>query len=369
MRRQSFVIDGVSILLLASWMLVGGYGCLSEIFLEVPPGNSEALAIRGWVKDAEMPEVAARITKVSDFKVSDTPVPVNNATVSLWDGKGNVLDIPFEEDGLYRLLIPGNDRPLQILPGSAYHLVVKLPDGRQYESATETLWPVPEPRNMEYQIIKRIVKNEVGNLEMGEFLQFLINTPLLYTADGRRSFLKWDFQGVYRFTETNLTVPYPNTRTCYFSEALNLEQVSVYDGNANSSDQLLRYLLMEEPLDYRFYDGFYLTTRQQSLSEGAYEYWQSLGEIVNRTGNFFESPPGKLKGNFRNVEQEAEEVFGYFYATQERIIRQYVPPLPERVNAFCPLSAHPDDETVLPLCLDCQSRAGSTLIKPVYWEE
>ena len=33
------------------------------------------------------------------------------------------------------------------------------------------------------------------------------------------------------------------------------------------------------------------------------------------------------------------------------------------------IAAHPDDETVPPLCLDCQSRAGSTLIKPVYWEE
>jgi hypothetical protein len=267
------------------------------------------------------------------------------------------------------LLIGENDRVVKITPGAAYQLVVELADGSRYESDIEPLWEVPEPVNLAYTIAERVIKNEAGNLETGAFVQFSVNTDLLQTADKQRSFLKWDFLGVYRFTETNLTVPYPNTRTCYFSEDLHLEKVKAYDGNGNNQDKLLNYVLMEEPLDHRFYDGFYLTVRQQSLSEGAFQYWSRLGELVDRTGNFFEAQPGKLRGNFRNVDNRAEQVYGYFYATQEKIIRLYVPPLPERVNAFCPLFAHPDDETTPAVCLDCQSRAGSTLNKPDYWTE
>jgi hypothetical protein len=289
--------------------------------------------------------------------------------VVLIDEFNNGIDIPMQAPGIYELeLIPGASG-LEVRRGGAYQLSVSTPDGRNYLSTFETLRSVPEPLGVRTLTARRDVLNEVGNIVDQAYIRFLLTTPLKTTAGEIPSYLKWDFTGTYKFRESTLSGPFPpGAKTCYINEALNLENVVVFDGTEARQDILRDFFILEEPFDYRFSEGFYLTLRQQSLSEEAFRYWNEISKVVNISGNFFEAPPGKVQGNFRNVDNAEEDVSGYFYATEETIFRLFIPPGNEPPSPFCPLtisSAASVDTT----CMDCLLRAGSTTIKPDFWEE
>ncbi|MCB0630589.1 MAG: DUF4249 domain-containing protein [Saprospiraceae bacterium] len=355
------------LMILVLGMIIGLSACLSEITLDVPRNDKKQLVIRGVLKDGDTTGVTVSLSYLTDFVPSETPDYVVDATVTLMDESGNQVSIPMQQEGLYQLAIPYGAYELEVTPGRSYQLSVVLSDGKRYESTLETLYDVPAPQSVYYLTEQRIIENNAGNLVDQEYLKFLINTPLL-NARGERSFLKWSFIGTYKFMESSVDSPFPpNVHTCYISEALDLEHVVAYNGEENSQDQLSNYFLLEEPFDYRFVDGFYLSIYQQSLSENAYNYWSSIGKVVDLSGNFFEAPPGKVRGNFKNVEDDTEEVYGYFYATQETIFRYHIPSARDRVEPYCPVIGDPD--TAPGICFNCLSRPGSSLEKPDFWED
>lgn len=344
--------------------------CLDEVLLEAPRQDQSGIAIRAELKriDPE-PYISVSISRLSDFVFSEIPEPVLDASVVLIDDEGIGLDIPMREPGKYELTIPDSTYALEVKPGRRYRLSVATREGRNYLSSSEILNPVPEPTAVGLTTIKRAVLNDVGNIVDQEFYRFLLTTPLIAPGQTERSLLKWTFLGTYKFTETTKEVPMPpDSRTCFFFEDLNLDQVVVFNGAESRSEVLTDFLLLEEERNYRFTEGFYLTLFQQSLSEGAYSYWEKAGRLAALSGNFFDAPPGKVVGNFHNPDDPEEEVFGYFYATEEVIFRYYVDPGENRVRPFCPSLAKPEDVTVNYLCWNCLAHPRSTLEKPAFWE-
>jgi hypothetical protein len=95
-----------------------------------------------------------------------------------------------------------------------------------------------------------------------------------------------------------------------------------------------------------------------------WHYWEQIGQVVNRTGGVFEAPAGKVKGNFRNVDDENEEVFGYFYATEEAVVRYKVGPGISYLPHLCSPLGPPQN----PYCGNCLAHPRSSLDKPDYWE-
>lgn len=368
MKRRSGKYTLIGWRLLLSACLFSLVACLSEIDLEIPEGTNASIAIRGRLMGGEFPSISIKITNISDFNPSSIPSPVSGASVVLIDAFNNGLDIPMRSPGIYELEIPQGTFGLEVKPNQAYQLSVSTADGKNYLSAFETIHAVPEPIELQYNSVRRDVLNEVGNIVDQEFIRFLLTTSILTPENNSPSYLKWDFVGTYKFLESTVASPFPpNTNTCYITERLNLENVIVFDGSKNNQDILRDHFLLEEPFDFRFSNGFYLTLRQQSLTEEAYRYWDQVGKVVKLSGNFFESPPGKVIGNFQNVDDPEEEVFGYFYATEETISRLYVDPGNDPPIPYCPrtvASAVNIDTT----CLDCLLRAGSTLVKPAFWE-
>ena len=109
------------------------------------------------------------------------------------------------------------------------------------------------------------------------------------------------------------------------------------------------------------------------MSEGAYNYWNQISQVIDRDGNMFEPPAGRILSNFRNVEDnsQAENAYGYFFATQIDTSRLYV--APEDVGAptaYCPWPvaqiSSPGSCPRFPCC-DCLLENGSQLSKPTYW--
>lgn len=355
------------ILLLGALLLVAG--CLSEIDLEVPEAADTSIAIRGRLNVGEMPRVSIRITDLAGFNASSIPQPVSGASVVLIDEFDRGVDVPMVRPGIYELDLSTGTSGVEVRPGRAYRLSVSTAAGENFVSDFETLYPAPEPAELRYISTRRDVLNEVNNIVNREFVRFLLTTPVVAAGSNDRSYLKWEFTGTYKFPESVVASPFPpGARTCYITERLQLEDVVTFDGSRIDGNVLRDFFILEEPFDYRFSNGFYLTVRQQSLSERAFRYWQEVGKVVDLSGNFFETPPGKVKGNFQNVDEPEKEVFGFFYAYSETIVRLYVDPGNEPPMPFCPLTTA-SISSVDTTCLNCLLRSGSTLIRPAFWEE
>ncbi|WP_179223014.1 DUF4249 domain-containing protein [Pontibacter ummariensis] len=58
-----------------------------------------------------------------------------------------------------------------------------------------------------------------------------------------------------------------------------------------------------------------ITIYQHAISEEAYNFFKVVEQQQQRTGTVFDPPPSQLKGNIYNVENEDEQVIGFFDAS------------------------------------------------------
>lgn len=341
-------------------------GCLSELEFDLPEQATRNIAIVANLnKSSSGSAIVVDIKRVAVYGGFNQEDPINNAQVSLLDEAGNSVDVPWLSGGYYYSNISG----LTVETGMRYQLNVEV-DGKQYESTFERLHPVPEADKIEHSAIGRNELNDFGNIVENRYIQFFINTPLIPEGSSEKVYLKWDFVGVYRYIETMLPGPFaPQANVCYITRQLGLDEVAIFNGPESREETLENNFLLEEPLDHRFSRGFYLNVSQQSMSQGAYEYWDQLKKITDLSGNFFEDPPGKISSNLRNITDPDEEVFGNFRVTQTKIVRVKVETSDYLISPICPQVGDPSDETIRKSCFDCLSESNSTLEKPIYWED
>lgn len=354
------------VIVLITLSVLSIFGCLSEIEIDLPENSVDNIVIVSQLSKGEPSQIEVRISALTSFVGVEDPIALENADVSLVNENGNSELIPHVGNGEYNAPI----KNLAINAGESYQLVVEL-DGSRYESDFEKLTAVPEAINIEHTEIIRSELNDAGNIVDGRYLQFFINTPLTSPRTDEKVYLKWDFTGVYKFVETTEDSAFPPvTKTCYISQILNLDKIAIYNGPESRETLLEREFIIEEALDARFARGFYLTVFQQTLSQRAFEYWEQIKTITDLSGNFFEDPPGKIFGNFKNVNDPNDEVFGFFYATQTDTIRVHVAAETyENVFPVCPGTGSPMDETIRFSCFDCLREINSTTTKPSYWIE
>ncbi len=357
-------------ILLVCILALGYFACLDEIPLANSENTLDRIMIRGKLSYGTPSMVSLAISDLSDFSPSDSPVPIVDAIVLLKSANGEAVAIPMTTIGSYELAIPSNHPTMPIEIGQSYQVTVQLPNNRNYESTLEPLIGVPAIKAVHKNVIERPVLDDLENIESRLFLEITLDTPLELPNNPNRSFLKWEFEGTYRFPESAIaTEPLKPVNVCYNFDPLNLDKVVVFDGNQAAQPILNNHFLLEEPLDFRFYRGFYLKIVQQSLSEGAFKYWKELNTIIDRDGSFFETLPAIVRGNFKQLENPAEIVFGYFYTTMEDSIRIFISQdEAEFPTPMCREVADRETFNSQPnLCRNCLLKAGSTVNKPDFW--
>jgi len=129
--------------------------------------------------------------------------------------------------------------------------------------------------------------------------------------------------------------------------------------------------LYEATIGFQYRQGLYLNVFQQSLSEGAFQYWDQIDKLLERNGNMFESPVGEIISNFENVVTPNEDVFGYFYATEIDTFHVAVDSLfTNSPGVYCPppLPPPPGGGCAVEICCDCLQAPISTTTRPEYWQ-
>jgi hypothetical protein len=342
-------------------------GCLDPIDLEVPATERETLVIQAKLSKGNPSVVDAIVNRLFDFTPSSRiPVTVREVLLIDEDGSTKVL-APTSSSG-YRAIIAENDAEMSIEYGKSYKIKVSTFDNRVFESDLETLLPVPTPEELYFK--RGTTKDDSTGVDL-DIAQIFVSTGLNTDIGTQsKSKMRWEVELAYQATDAPVDGTEP--KTCWITNIAELSKIKVVDGNEISGDRIEDLLIAELKVGPDFAEGVYVNVYQESLTEPALLYWQQLGELVERSGNMFEAPVGKLETNFRNANEGIkDEIFGYFYATSREVIRVYIDPSEVGNPAsICPWTGrvNPGRGCNIPeICCDCSLLKGSSTVKPEYW--
>lgn len=344
-------------------------GCLDQIELDVPDDlQRSSLLIQGSLTKSETAQASVNIQILPGLDRFNAPISVISAAVNLRDEDGQTFPLPHVGEGLYEAAIPeaGN---FQVEFFRDYQLQVTLSDGRTFESAPETLLPVPKISAIQTDsIVREVAGEEEGEVENVTFIEFYVDSPLRISEEAEKSRLRWEVYEAFEFGEDNPRME--TTRVCYITQVLNRSDVKIYNGQTFSGEMLERHPLTATRLDFRFAEGYFVTVVQESLSAEAFTYWEQVQTVTERNGNMFDEPPGQIVNNLRSTGDTEQEVFGYFSVSAQDTARLYI--APESVGPprfYCPLPPRPGIPPPPPtLCDSCLLWGPtSTYEQPEYW--
>ena len=354
------------------WMV----GCLDKIDFERPDTIENGIAIQGRLIKGEPSVISVTIRKIFDF--SETARLINAREVILINENNQELDLMSNADGIYFLEIPSDNPNFDLDYGTSYKLKVNTFDNRTYESTLERLYPVPELEKLEVRKASIESVNAIGQLVSTEVLDFVVSTSLTPEGFSEKAQVLWELESVHKLTDSpnsyggfscRPTLIDEEEKTCYITSSPVANYV-VLDGTTFSGERVDEYSIFQSTFNTNFAEGYYLNVFQQSLSPTAYNYWAQVNSVVNRTGDIFEAPAGKVVTNFKNIENPDDEVYGYFYVTEQREGRVYVSPeLANNPTRRCP-AVVPAGGTPPSDCCNCLSLTGrSTIQRPIWWVE
>lgn len=353
--------------LLSSIILISG--CLDPIELNIPKGFEETFVFQASLTKGEPSTFEMTSSRLFDF-TPESARRVSLRSVILEDESGVQYEVePFGE-GIYRETFT-EDTDFRIETGKSYKLIVSTFDNRTFETNLEPLLEVPQIDTVMYQVINKEVIVQEENIRFDSVVRFSINTPLLPESSTDPVDLRWKVRRIFQITDTPIDFGVFQ-KTCYVTEEVDVTEVKTFNGASANTSELVDYDIYDQPFSFHLAEGMVLEVIQQSLSPGAYTYWSQIGQVLDRDGNMFETPAGKVRSNFVNPNDPDDEVFGYFFATKESVARVYVAPeTAPGITMYCPPPnfLREDGSCGVLICCDCLSAEVSTIIKPSFWGE
>lgn len=344
--------------------------CLEQFDFERPDSIKGAVAIQAKLVKGNPSTVQVILRDIFDF--FNSPKFITASRVYVLDEMDNRLELKTRRQGFYRIEIPVDHPFFKVEFGSKYKIQIEGLKGNDYESDFDELFPAPIPDTLVIKETQTEFLDEFGKVRLFDQLSFFIDTPLKAKNATAKSRLIWELNGTARVTDT------PNAGRCRIQRGLApkscyasytpVKNYLTYDGTSVSGERLDNFLLNESNYTNLYAEGYYLTIYQQAVSEGAYEYWSRVGTVVNRIGDVFQSPAGVVTSNIKNLDNPKQTVYGYFYTTEEHILRAYVSPdLGRNPPMQCPILSMSGD--LAEFCCNCLQLEDSTVEKPAWWVE
>ena len=357
--------------------LVSYTGCVDEITLEARHEPLDEVVINGRLVYGPVSEVLVRVETFNPKAFFGASEPIMATGVRLVEAEsGATLEIPvdFTQRG-YATKIPAGDPRFSVEPGKGYLLEVELPDGRMYQSAIDTLYVGTPMPSVYYEIDQKEVLAGDGEIISEQVLRYSITAGLKRPDGLGNARFRFTRESIFKLTESNDNGSFG--RMCYLSSEPDRSAMLLLDGTQTSNEELDQVSLeiLEDPLDFRYAEGYQMTVIQETLSKEAHRYWDQFDRIINRSGTIAEDPVGQLSGNMHSLQDPEETVFGLFYATHRDTIQQFVTPKEVGMPPmYCPLPENltpdPDGELVTTLCDDCAYVWGAdrtSFSKPPHW--
>lgn len=350
--------------------------CLEQIDLEVEPEFQLNTVIQGKLVYGDTTNVIVRVSRLFDFTFNGRS-SINVRYVRLFDNEGNSVEFERgDQVGDYQLKFPPGDPRMSFSADKTFYIEVATFEGDVFRSEPENPRPVPRASALVAAPIQVEFEGADGELRDQDYIEFRLTTPL--DAPTEDVFLRWIPERTIRLTDSPETdfVPAEGTnKTCYLTES-GAVRIIPTGSSIDFAGEIVNIPVYQEPVNFRFSEGYYMTIYQESLSRKAFTYWRNIGTLINRNGTIFEPPVGQVESNIFNTDESGIKPFGYFYATQQDTIRTYVSPeFAGNPDPYCPVP-FPDMPSpgfvycdTYPLCCNCSTQEGSRLEKPDFWVE
>lgn len=347
-------------------------GCLDEIDFATADAIDESIAIQGRVVKSDPSFIAITIRGVFNFE--DVPRLLNAQEVTVEDESGNIVEIPTNADGIFFLEVP-DDHPFKIEIGKSYKVNVTTFDGRSYTSSLEELFPAPIPDDLSVERTQIEVRDVNGNNRLFDQLTYGISTPLRPPNSFENARLLWELISTFQFTDSpesyGRRACFPTridefNKTCFISSSPVTNYITL-NGPELGVERVDNFEILNADLNSNYAEGFYLSVLQQSLSQTAFDYWEQVGNVVSRDGSLFQAPAGKVITNLVNTVDPKEDIFGYFYATEQSTRRIFVSPdLADNPPLPCPSPINEAGQAANDCC-NCLTAGDATTERPTWW--
>lgn len=347
------------------WLLLAG--CIDLVEIETPIEAFErSVVVEGLIHDGPGPY---------HFRFSYTATrgrnrfsPFSPVEAYVEDDLGNREDLRLDQPGQYS--IPGLQLKGEV--GRTYTLYFRSADGAEYRSTPETMLAGAKLDSIYFDLNYEENTDGLGGLSPTLFRNIMrVYIDVDLSGIDEPPFLRWDYQRWFRFTEP----PQPNNplftpKSCYVQDDPGDNRVFIFDGRDIGEDRFVGQEVGALLADFKFNEGSVIALTQYSLSKTAFEYWQRVDRVVNQTGTIFDSPPAIVRGNISNIDNEVEEVLGFFQASavDTLILRQSRTDLGLSLLPFCASAQANFYFSGGNPCANCLQIPGSTLEQPSFWD-
>jgi hypothetical protein len=275
------------ILIMAGWL----QSCLEVIKLDTR-NEPSILVVEGLLTNDSSINFL-RLSQTSLTGTTNSITPIKGAFVQVNTSSGEKIDFiqSINELGLYT----PKKFDFKGKPGEKYQLIIKLNDGREFESAPQIMPALVPIKNL------KAIFDEVNNYGFNIFLDF--DDP-----SNTKNYYRWLADGYHQRRSTGISAPSVCCDRCWVlkeEKGVNLFSDNLSNGNT----------VKEVPV---YFSPFYvlgkhlITVNQLSISEATYQYWRKYKEQASRTGTIFDPIPAPLFGNIVNKTNPDNRALGYF---------------------------------------------------------
>lgn len=339
--------------------------CITPIDVDVRELN-QGLVVSGGISTI-LEKQSIRLQKSTEFDPGEFPSSVLGANVWVSDDQGNRFD--FEEiqnkPGYYF-----SNTEIRGEVGRSYVLHIETPEGSSYESNPELIRPVG---SIDTIFTEPVIEEDPEEGTVVRKLNILLNGRDLDVSD---EYYRWTWthyrvnahcriQESIFFGVKQLIGTYCCENPCFDISRCRFNCINLASDALFSGRKISRILIDQVPICP---EDYYIEVRQQSLSQGAYDFWRTVERLTQNTGSAFDATPAKVRGNIRCINKPEEEVYGYFEAVdivEKGLFLDRNISGPYTVKIECPLA--PDNSETFG-CFPCEESTLRTTQIPKYWK-
>ncbi|MBX2815096.1 MAG: DUF4249 domain-containing protein [Saprospiraceae bacterium] len=353
------------------------WGCVDELDLYRSNDLLSSLVIEGRLVGGKHPWIEVNFSRLYSGVQRDLQT-VGVKHVHLRNSVGDRVVIPELSIGRHFFQFDGVHFEVDTM--LFYVLEIATFDGRTIESEPTQMLSVPSITSLTWEIREKERLNALGEIAPFEFVEVSVQMTLRQDEMGTKgNQLRYDFIKTFQASDGGITypkvIPLEEGKTCWIKQRAKPADIHLFDGSS-LRDVQIKIPVFSQEVGPEFAEGYHLEVVQQSMTAGAFEYWNQVSQAINRSGGLFETPAGRIRTNFveskESSAQNGIELFGYFYATMTDTARLFIQP--QQVGSpasHCPPPPPefppPDLSCISLLCCDCLSIEGSSSARPSYW--
>lgn len=287
--------------------------CIDKIDYTVERGAESAIVVKGKLVYGDPSYVRVSVERLFAFDAASRSRVLSRG-ITLIDEAGREYPLKLDAISTYEAYIPLNDPNFPIEIGKSYKIRVETLNDGILESSLEKLYPVPKTGEISVDSA-RVPRYDVrlDQVRLIPIYDFFVGSNLSLPDQKDKARLLW-------INERFSLLP-PSGRGCNELNSVFLSSPVVYDGNDSRLEQA-ENIFLSRVIDFNFdYDQACIALFQESLSPGAYTYWEQVSELtVEREATLLDPRPGQVGTNIYKIGEPNARTYGYFYATERDTI-------------------------------------------------